>query len=195
MAGMEKIGEAILDKVRAEADAIIKDAEKKAAEEIEQAKKEQVARLEAEKAKMLQQAHEEATRTAAQAQVKARQELSQAKADVVNEMLSQVKKELAGTTTSQGLLTSLIKEAMSPLGVSQERLYVSSKDLAAARKLVEKDKELTGRITEVKEHSNLGGVIIEDMGGRVRIDNTYETRLEMLLPRLLPEVGKELFGG
>jgi vacuolar-type H+-ATPase subunit E/Vma4 len=72
---------------------------------------------------------------------------------------------------------------------------VSSKDLAAARKLVEKDKELAGRITEVKEHGNLGGVIIEDMGGRVRIDNTYETRLEMLLPRLLPEVGKELFGG
>ncbi|GAI00113.1 unnamed protein product, partial [marine sediment metagenome] len=34
---------------------------------------------------------------------------------------------------------------------------------------------------------------VEDIDGRTRIDNTYETRLEMLLPRLLPEISKELF--
>jgi len=62
-------------------------------------------------------------------------------------------------------------------------------------KLVGKDKELAAKVAEIKEHSASGGVIIEDVEGRVRIDNTYETRLEMLLPRLLPEIGKELFGG
>ena len=45
MKGMEKIGEAILDKVRAEAENIIKEAEGKAAKEIEQAKKQQAAKL------------------------------------------------------------------------------------------------------------------------------------------------------
>ena len=35
----------------------------------------------------------------------------------------------------------------------------------------------------------------EDTDGKIRIDNTYDTRLEMLLPRLLPEIGKELFQG
>jgi vacuolar-type H+-ATPase subunit E/Vma4 len=39
----------------------------------------------------------------------------------------------------------------------------------------------------------LGGVIAEDVEGKLRIDNTYETRLEMLLPKLLPKISKELF--
>ena len=49
MTGMKKIGEAILDKVKAEAKGIVKEAEGKAGQEIEQAKKQQIARLEEEK--------------------------------------------------------------------------------------------------------------------------------------------------
>ena len=193
MAGMEKIGEAILDKVRTEADDIVKDAKTKAQQEIEEAKKRQGARLEEEKARMLQEAGEEATRIEAQAMVQARQELSQAKAEVISELISRVKKELEGISGDQNSLIGLIKEAFDTLGVSKGRLYVSPKDIAAVRKLVEKDKELSAKVAEIKEHSASGGVIVEDIEGRVRIDNTYETRLEMLLPRLLPEVGKELF--
>ena len=193
MAGMEKIGEAILDKVKAEAADIVKDAETKAKQEIEEAKKRQGARLEEEKARLLQEAGEEATRIEAQALVQARQELSQAKAEVISELISRVKKELEGISGDQNSLIGLIKEAFDTLGVSKGRLYVSPKDMAAVRKLVEKDKGLSGKVAEIKEHSASGGVIVEDIEGRVRIDNTYETRLEMLLPRLLPEVGKELF--
>jgi vacuolar-type H+-ATPase subunit E/Vma4 len=65
--------------------------------------------------------------------------------------------------------------------------------MTTVRKLMEKDKELAGKIEEIKEHGSMGGVIFEDLDGKVRIDNTYETRLEMLLPKLLPEVGKDLF--
>jgi vacuolar-type H+-ATPase subunit E/Vma4 len=193
MAGMEKIGEAILDKVRAEADDIVKDAKTKAKQEIEEAQKRQGARLEEEKARLLQEAGEEATRIEAQAMVQARQELSQAKAEVISELISRVKKELEGISGDQNSLIGLIKEAFDTLGVSKGRLYVSPKDIAVVRKLVEKDKGLSAKVAEIKEHSASGGVIVEDIEGRVRIDNTYETRLEMLLPRLLPEVGKELF--
>jgi vacuolar-type H+-ATPase subunit E/Vma4 len=193
MAGMEKIGEAILDKVRAEADDIVKDAKTKAKQEIDEAKKRQGARLEEEKARLLQEAGEEATRIEAQAMVQARQELSQAKAEVISELISRVKKELEGISGDQNSLIGLIKEAFDTLGVSKGRLYVSPKDIAVVRKLVEKDKGLSAKVAEIKEHSASGGVIVEDIEGRVRIDNTYETRLEMLLPRLLPEVGKELF--
>jgi vacuolar-type H+-ATPase subunit E/Vma4 len=193
MAGMEKIGEAILDKVRAEASGIIKEAEQKAVEEVEQAKRQQAARLEEEKSKMLQGARAEATRIEAQALVKARQELSQAKAEVINEIVSRVRNELAKAASSQSSLGGLIKEAVTTLGLSQGRLYVSPRDLAAVKKLIAQDKELAARVVEVKEHKLSGGVIVEDIGGKVRIDNTYETRLEMLLPRLLPEVARELF--
>ncbi len=193
MAGMEKIGEAILDKVKAEAADIVKDAESKAKQELEAAKRQQGVKLEEEKARMLQQAREEATRIEAQALVQARQELSRAKAEVISELISRVKKELAGVSSDQNSLIGLIREAFDTLGVSKGRLYVSPKDVTAVRKLVEKDKGLAAKVVEIKEHSASGGVIVEDIDGRVRIDSTYETRLEMLLPRLLPEVGKELF--
>jgi len=193
MTGMEKIGEAILDKVKAEAKAIVKEAEGKARQEIEQAKKQQIVRLEEEKGRMLRQAGEEATRIAAQATVQARQELSRAKADVINEIISRVRKELAAASSSEDSLRGLLKEATAPLGTAKGRVYLSAKDVGGVKKLLAKDKELAARIAEVKEYDCSGGVIFEDIDGKIRIDDTYETRLEMLLPKLLPEIGRELF--
>ena len=193
MARMEKIGEAILDKVKAEADSIIKEAKSKADQEIKQAKKQRAARQEEEKAKLIQEAGEEATRIEAQASVKARQELSRAKADVIDEIISGVKKALSATSSDKSLLVSLVKEAIDTLGIDKGRVYVSPKDISTVQKLLANDKELASKIVEVKEYECLGGVIAEDIEGKLRIDNTYETRLEMLLPRLLPEIGRELF--
>lgn len=193
MAGMEKISEAILDKVKVEAESIIREAKDRASREIEQAKRQLAARLEEEKGKMLQEARGEATRIAAQASVKARQELSRAKADVVQEIISGVKKALSGTASDKSLLIGLIKEATDTLGINKGRVYVSPENVSAVKKLLEKDRELASKIVETKEHDSTGGIIVEDIDGRIRIDNTYETRLEMLLPRLLPGIGKELF--
>ena len=195
MIGMEKISEAVLDKVRAEAETIIKQAEDKAGKEVEQAKKQRVARLEEEKSKILQQTREEAARIEAQALVKARQELSRAKADVIDELIGSVKKRLLETSSDKNLLMGLIKEAAATLGISEGRVYVSPKDVSMVQKLPESDRGITGKIMEIKEYDCAGGVIVEDINGRIRVDNTYETRLEMLLPRLLPEIGKELFKG
>ena len=195
MIGMEKISEAVLDKVRAEAETIIKQAEDKAGKEVEQAKKQRVARLEEEKGKILQQTREEAARIEAQALVKARQELSRAKADVIDEIISSVKKRLLETSSDKNLLMGLIKEAAATLGISEGRVYVSPKDVSMVQKLLENDRGITGKIMEIKEYDCAGGVIVEDINGRIRVDNTYETRLEMLLPRLLPEIGRELFKG
>jgi len=195
MIGMEKISEAVLDKVRAEAETIIKQAEDKAGKEVEQAKKQRVARLEEEKGKILQQTREEAARIEAQALVKARQELSRAKADVIDELIGSVKKRLLETSSDKNLLMGLIKEAAATLGISEGRVYVSPKDVSMVQKLPESDRGITGKIVEIKEYDCAGGVIVEDINGRIRVDNTYETRLEMLLPRLLPEIGRELFKG
>ena len=195
MIGMEKISEAVLDKVRAEAETIIKQAEDKAGKEVEQAKKQRVARLEEEKGKILQQTREEAARIEAQALVKARQELSRAKADVIDELIGSVKKGLLETSSDKNLLMGLIKEATATLGISEGRVCVSPRDVSMVQKLLEGDKGLTSKIVEIKEYDCAGGVIVEDINGRIRVDNTYETRLEMLLPRLLPEIGRELFKG
>ncbi len=195
MMSMEKISGAILDKVRVEAQDIIKEAETRAGERVEKAKEQQEAKLEEEKGKLIEEAKEEATRILAQSSITARQELLLAKTRIIDEIISTVKKTLSGISSDESSLLDLIKEAINALDIDKARIYVSPKDVSSVRKSLEGDKQLANKITEIREFDGTGGVIVEDNDGKIRIDNTYDTRLEMLLPKLLPEIGKELFQG
>ncbi|MFO7995563.1 MAG: V-type ATP synthase subunit E [Dehalococcoidia bacterium] len=190
---MEKISEAIVSKVKLEAQNITKEAEKKAQEEIEKAKRQREARFEEEKSKMLAEAEAEAARILAQASIKARQQLSRAKADTIARIIDGAQQELSRVSSDESHFLNLIREAMAGLGADKGRIYVAPKDVSTAKKLLEADKELSGKIVDVRESDCRGGVIAEDVEGKLRIDNTYETRLEMLLPKLLPEINKKLF--
>ncbi len=195
MKGIEKISQAILDKVRVEAQDIIKEAEEKARERIERAKRQQEAKLEEEKNKLIEEAKEEATRILAQSSITARQELLLARTRIIDEIINRVKETLSGISSDESSPLGLIKEAINALDIDKARIYVSPKDVSIVRKLVAGDKKLADRITEIREFDGTGGVIAEGIDGKIRIDNTYDTRLEMLLPKLLPETGKELFQG
>jgi len=190
---MEKISEAVVSKVRMEAQNIIKEAEEKAQEEIEKARKLREAKLQEEKRKRLEETEEEAARIMAQASIKARQQVSSAKNNVITKIIDEVKQELSESSSDENYLLSLIREAIDGLGADKSRIYVSPKDVSMVRKFLERDKELASKVMEVKVDNLLGGVIAEDIDGKFRIDNTYEARLEMLLPKLLPEISKELF--
>ena len=190
---MEKLSEAVLTKVRVEAQSIIQEAEEKAREEIEKAKRQREARFQEERSRMLGEAEEEAARILARASIKARQRLSSAKADVIAKIIGGARKELSQIPSDETYLLHLIKEGMDGLGLDKARIYVSPKDVSTVKKLLKANKELSGRILEVSEFNCSGGVIAEDVEGKFRIDNTFETRLEMLLPKLLPEISKELF--
>jgi len=190
---MEKISEAVVSKVKLDAQNLIKEAEEKALEELEKAKKQRKVRFEEERGRMLGEVEEEAARILAQASIKARQQLSSAKADTIAKIIDGARKELSRITSDERYLLNLIKEAVEGLGVDKARIYVSPKDVNTVKKLLEADKEFSGKIVEVRESDCLGGVIAEDVEGKLRIDNTYEIRLEMLLPKLLPEISKELF--
>lgn len=190
---MERISEAVVSKVRVDAQNIIREAEEKAQQEIEKAKKQREARFEEERSRMLGEAEAEAARILAQASIKARQQLSRAKADTIARIVDGAHKELSQTSSDEGHLLNLIREAMAALGADKGIISVSPKDVSTARKLLEANKELSDKIVDVREANCLGGVIAEDVEGKLRIDNTYETRLEMLLPKLLPEINKKLF--
>lgn len=192
--GMEKISEAILAKVSVEAQDVVKDAKAKARERIEKAKKQQEARFGEEKNKLLEEAKGETARILAQASIRARQELLTAKTEIIDGIVSGVKRILSDFSGSESSPLNLIKEAADAIGIDKARVYVSPKDVAATQKLIKGDKELANKIVETKEFDCIGGVIVEDIDGRTRVDNTYDTRLEMLLPQILPEINKELFG-
>ncbi|NWF78244.1 MAG: hypothetical protein HXY36_06620 [Chloroflexi bacterium] len=190
---MEKLSEAVLNKVNAEAQSIIQEAKEKAREEIEKAKRQREVRFEEEKSRMLGEAEEEAARILAQASIKARQRLSSAKADIITKIIDGARKELSQISSDETHLLNLISEAIDGLGVDKARVYVSPRDISTVKKFLGADKKLSGKIVEVRESNCSGGVIVEDVEGKLRIDNTFETRLEMLLPKLLPEISKELF--
>ena len=190
---MEKISEAVISKVKVEAQNIVREAEGKAREETEKAKKQREIKFEEEKGKMLEDAEEEASRIIAQASIKSRQNLSTAKTNVITKIIDKVKKELPEFPSNESYIFNLIREAVDGLGADKGRIYVSPKDVSMVRESLGGDKELASRIMEIKEGDFLGGVIAEDINGKIRIDNTYETRLEMLLPKLLPEISRELF--
>jgi vacuolar-type H+-ATPase subunit E/Vma4 len=104
-----------------------------------------------------------------------------------------VKEKLSGTPAGEATLLGLIKESAEALGIDKAVLYVSPKDTNTVKTLVKGDRELAQKIEEVREHDCLGGVIVEDIDGRNRIDNSYDARLEQLLLRISPDISKELF--
>jgi V/A-type H+-transporting ATPase subunit E len=190
---MERISEAVVGKVKLDAEQTIKEAQEKALDEIEKAKEQRVARFHEERRRMLAEAEEEVARILAQASIKARQQLASAKADTISGVIDGARKELSHVSIDDTRFLGLIREAVEGLGVGKARIYVSPKDVSNVKRFLEADKELSGKIVEVREFSCLGGVIAEDVEGKLRIDNTYETRLEMLLPQLLPRMNEELF--
>ncbi|MFC1951020.1 V-type ATP synthase subunit E [Chloroflexota bacterium] len=194
MAGMDKIGDAILDKVKAEADIIISDAESRAKEDMAAAKEALGARIKAEKARLVDAAKAEAGRVLARSSIKSRQQLLAAKADIIAEATEKAKKAVSATKISEKGMFSLIKEAISGLNTKKAIIFVNKSDVAMAKKVVAADKKLTDMVTEVKETECSGGVIAEDTEGKTRIDNTFDTRLDILLPKLMPEISAELFG-
>lgn len=191
--GMEKINEAILSKVQEEARGIIAEAEEKAREEVEKAHGLLEARLEEERRKLRAEAEVEAARILAQGLIRARQELLKAKSEVIDEITRRVKDALSRATGNEAALGALLREATNGLETNKSQIYVAPRDKNIVETIVSKDGELSGIVMGIKEADLLGGVIAEDIEGKMRIDNSYETRLEILLPKILPQVSKQLF--
>ncbi|MFC1900750.1 V-type ATP synthase subunit E [Chloroflexota bacterium] len=191
---MDKISDAILDKVKAETEEIIKDAEETAKERVDKAKAQHEAKFEEEKRKLTEGAETEAARIQAQASIDAREELLSIKNTVIQEIVKQVTKALSEGSGREQSTLNLIKEAIDATGIDKARVYVSAKDIDGLKKLIKADKELSDKITEINEYKCDGGAVIEDTESGISVDNTFETRLETLMPRVLPEISKELFG-
>ncbi|MCK9357946.1 MAG: V-type ATP synthase subunit E [Dehalococcoidia bacterium] len=191
---MQRISEAVVDKVREEAQHLISEAEEEAKKELGKAQALRASRLEAEKKRLLTEAGEEAARITAQNAMSARQKTASAKSAVLDDIVRKARESLQKSTTTREQLAQLIRDAMSGLGTA-DKVFVSvaKKDLDTAREIVKSDKTMSSHVLEVRAIETEGGVIVENESRSLGVDNTYLTRLQMLLPRVLPEISKELF--
>lgn len=190
---MERVSEAVVNKVKKEAEQILSQAEQDAQAERDRANKQRQAKIESEERRRRSQAQEEAARLEAQGAIKGRQAIARAKADVVNELVEQVKNSLPHVKTDENQLLNLIREAVNVLDSNKIRIYVAQKDMSLAQEVIKQDRTLSKRIAEVNQTDCVGGVVAEDSQSKLSIDNTYDTRMEMLLPRLMPDISKQLF--
>jgi V/A-type H+-transporting ATPase subunit E len=191
----DKIRKAVIDKAKEDAGKILSDAEIKAREIIEKAEEQKVLRFAEEKKKAISEAYREASKILAQASLKYRQVKFKEKDAVINEIIKRTKDELSKDINDKGLFVHLIQEAIDALETEDKvRLFVSPKDLNIVREVIEENSSLKEKITEVNEIDCMGGILMEAINGMVSINNTFDTRLEMLMPKILPEIGKKLFG-
>jgi len=190
-----KIRTAILEKAQREAEEITAKAKSKAKGLIADAKEQKEKRFEEEKKRIISEARREASRIRAKSSLKARQEILKEKDAVIKEVMQKAKEDLSGKTTDKKVFAHLIRETVNAFESEDKlKLLVSQKDIAVVRKVVDEDDGLKKQIAEVNEFECLGGVMAESMDGMVSIDNTFDVRIEMFMPKILPELGRELFG-
>lgn len=192
MEAMDRISAAILEKVREEAKDIIRDAEEKGKLEVETAKKNREIRFENEHRRIIGEAEAEAARISAQASIAERQELLSAKSAVLAEIIIKVK-QLISSVSNENSISDLIKESINGLGVNEVKVYVAGKDVSLVKNILIKDRDLNLKVKTVEPIACSGGAIIESIDGSLRVDNSFDTRLEMILPRVMPQINKELF--
>jgi len=190
---MQNISEAVVDKVRLEARSIVSEAEEEAKKDLEKAKSLREAKVKAEKRRLLNDAREEAARIMAQSAIQTHQKMAAAKASVIDDIVGRAQAGLKKISAKPELLAYLIGDAIGGLGSGKATISVSPGDVATVKELVKNDKRLSSMVLDVTESDCDGGVIAESEDKKTSVDNTYATRLEMLLPRLLPEISKDLF--
>ena len=191
----DKIREGILAKAKSEADDIVADAETKAREMIQKAQGQKKQRLEDEKKKIISEAQREASKLRAQASLKARQEILQEKDTILSRIIKEVKDELSRQVVDKDTFIPLATTAIDAFETDKPvRIYVAPRELAIVQDIIQNDDNIKGKISEVREMECLGGVFAESDDGMMSIDNTYDMRLEMLMPKILPDISKNLFG-
>ena len=169
-------------------------AEEEAKKELDKAKSQRNARIEAEKRRLLNEAHGEAARVSSQNAMLAHRKVATAKAEVLESIVAKSREKIAKAPITKKALSFLIADAIPGLGDTDKvTVAVSKRDLSLAKDIVKSDKQLSSKVLDVVSCDCDGGAIIESESNTLSVDNTYTTRLEMLLPRILPEISRELF--
>ncbi|MEN6341239.1 MAG: V-type ATP synthase subunit E family protein [Methanospirillum sp.] len=99
---------------------------------------------------------------------------------------------LRGADGYAGVLESLTREALEALGEPGARVRVDRRDEGAARAIVQ---DLPGQPLLIPDLDIAGGVIVESADGRIRVDNTFASRLARAGEVYRRELYDRLFGG
>jgi len=179
--GLEKVKEEILSKARKQADAAIKEAQKKADAIIAEAnaKATEEEKKGAEETKKLVEAMEK--KELASAALESKKLELDAKKELIERVFSDVRQKVAKFTEKKRKehIRKLLDKASKELEIGV--VYCNAQD-----------KGLVDGF-EAKEADILGGVIVENKDGSVRIDYSYDALIDGLRDKHMQEVAEILF--
>lgn len=205
MDGLQKIIKEIEKSTEQKVSEMLSEAKKKADATLNDAKKKAEGQERSILARGEQEAQRESQRILAEARIRARREKVMAQEKVVQISFEKASDILSKTAENQNdeVLKGLIKESINASGVLSFEVLLTSRD----RTLVTKDSLLEiakqtdiGRNSDIEPRisedvlSCMGGVVVRSTDGKVRVDNTFEARLERFRDGIRMRVAKELFG-
>jgi len=191
----ERIKEKLLEKAREDAKRIVEDAKREAEKIINEAEEKWKKKVEEARRKIIEEAKREAEEILVDARIKARMRITEEKNRVIEQLLGKVEELVdKDVFNREESLRKLLEEAVKQSRLNEVVIYVSSRDIKLMQSLKTRiESELKVKIIDIREANIKGGVIVESVDGGIRIDNSYDVRLELVKMRLLPEVSKELF--
>ncbi|NPA97615.1 MAG: hypothetical protein GXO32_08450 [Crenarchaeota archaeon] len=196
LGSMDRLREAVLAKAREEAERIVREAEERARRIVEEARERKRREIEEARRRLYEEVGYEAR--IAEARIRAAQLIARVKNEVLEELRAKVMDRLSRLSEGERRrsVEKLLWEALGSGVVGDRfRLYVAKRDSAIAEDVVTAT-GLRDRVAAVVGREDMvGGVIIESEDGSTRVDNSYSTRLSMVLRRRAGEISRALFGG
>ncbi|MBP1911821.1 V-type ATP synthase subunit E [Thermococcus stetteri] len=199
--------ELIIQEINREAEQKIQYILREAQEEAEKIKEEARRRAEDKAQWILRkaktQAEMEKQRAIASARLEVRKKRLALQEEMIRAVLSALKERLASLPTEDYFqtLVTLTAAALRELGIgsavvrsNEETLKLIVERLPEFKKRIGEELGRGVEITVGEPISTIGGVLVESPDGSVRVDNTFEARIERLEADLRARIAKALFG-
>jgi len=208
--GVQKIIEEIEKSTGQKVSEILSEAEKKVASVLQDAQNRARQEEQSTVSRGEQEARRESQRILAEARISARRENVRAQEDVVQKSFARARDMLvalveegrADSVDYRSVLESLVRESvmasdaesLEVIATPRDRQLLSQKtlDKIAGQAGTESGRSIALRISG-DELNALGGVVVRSSDGKVRVDNTFESRMERFRETIRTQVAKELF--
>lgn len=193
-----RLGEEIIEEAKAEARKRLEKAEEEASRILEEARAEASRLIEEAKAKAREEVSLIERRRLSEARRRAAIQILEEKNRLLEEAFKKAYsqlKELKLETYSQSLVR-LLEVSIPSLAVDEVQVWLSKRDLERKDRLLKNLKLPRGvKLTFTENPINtIGGFILSSTDGRIKLDQTFETRLWHAGKLLRKELSKILFG-
>ena len=190
-----RLQQKLIENAKKEAEKIILEAKREAEKIIEEARKAYESKVSETREKIISEAKRKAEEIIVDAKIRARMIIAEEKKKIIDSVFKQVEEIIKSAKfDKKESLLQLLKESIKEIGLDKVKVIVSKQDLGIIKEIKKTvEKELSVKIVEVTGSDKIsGGVIVESMDGKIRINNTYEERLASAKSKLAPMIVRKV---